>query len=98
MKGRGSGILWFEGGSLTGGGAGGLDEEGLDDFDLAADLAAVNLGPLPCSGKAYSSKSEDQYSAARAALVTSRRAKRLKKCPDDSGASHMLNGGAARTL
>jgi hypothetical protein len=49
-------------------------------------------------GRAYSSWSDAQYSAARVALVISRRAKRLKFRSWGSGASHMLKGGAARTL
>lgn len=49
-------------------------------------------------GRAYSSASEFQYSAARVALVTSRRAKRLKEESRASGASQVDRGGAARTL
>jgi hypothetical protein len=48
-------------------------------------------------GSAYSSYSDAQYSAARAALVCSRRAKRFG-CSLPSGASHVLRGGARRTL
>lgn len=57
-------------------------------------------GENESDGRAYSSTSDAQYSAARAALVTSRRAKRLIFSPHEkrSGGSQVLRGGAARTL
>lgn len=54
--------------------------------------------PTEVPGRAYSSDSEAQYSAARVAFVISLRANLLKFRSCGSGASHMLNGGAARTL
>lgn len=97
FTGGGGGFFW----GAIGNAAGGLERP---EF-IRAEVKLVVYGEEveadnESDGRAYSSTSDAQYSVARAALVTSRRAKRLIFSPHEerSGGSQVLSGGAARTL
>lgn len=95
FTGGGGAFFWV----ATGNAVGGLGRPELIRVKLVV-YGEDGEGANESDGRAYSSTSDAQYSAARVALLISRRAKRLLLLLQEelSGGSQVLRGGAIRTL